>query len=1017
MAIKDLDPERFARVSALLDQAFALAPEQRDARLADLTASDPELASLVTDLLASHSDADNEALLETRHALEASFAAATGGESLVGKAFGPYRILRELGRGGMGSVWLAERADGLFARQVALKLVHASLVGTAMTERFAREREILGALNHPHIARLLDAGFSAGQPYLALEYVEGVPLTAYCDEQRLPLRARIELVLQVLSAVQHAHRNLVIHRDLKPSNILVTPDGRVSLLDFGIAKLMREGEARETELTQLAGRALTPDYASPEQIAGAPITTASDVYALGVVLYELICGNRPYRLKRDSRGALEDAILSAEAVRPSQSAITEAIAAARATTVRKLRQSLAGDLDTIVIKALKKDPAERYATADAFMQDLQHYLSGEPVLARPDTATYRVRKFVARNRVVVGLATATGMALLVATAVSLWQAQVARNQAVVAQREATRAQAVQGFLLDIFRANSDTQPDPVKARQTTARELLDIGATRVGAALKDSPEAQQEVLATLGSMYWQLGLDEKAADMELQGVELFKRIYGPRDVRVVDPLLDYAEDIAATSRRTEILGVLDEAKSILDAAGDQSELRGHLLLEYARFYSFTDVERSRAYAEQTLEFYRTHFPKTLKRLGAVSLLALAHWNRGEYAAAERDFADLSAALEHIDVPDVAAVVATAINLAAVRADRLDIARAEKDLRSIVEQSRRVNGETHLNTVTAAARLGALLHATGRRAEGRRLLDSAAANVGEGTPNIAPHITGVVLRLNGASLIAEGALEDAAHALADDVETTRRAYPASVRLADALRVHGQLFTALGRYAEAESALDEALAVRKSALGAAAPANAFNAFVLEAARLRLARGEPAAALEMLDRVADVPVSGEAPLWRDATSARILHAQALLQLGRAADAESAARAALDDIVRSPLREYLPRLEADAALRLGEAQLRGGRAAAALPNLERAAALREANDDPRRSPWLAEVRIALADCLADLGRRGAARAALGSAASIQASHAQLGEHLRAPLRRLEARLGTRAAVLSGPK
>jgi len=329
----------------------------------------------------------------------------------------------------------------------------------------------------------------------------------------------------------------------------------------------------------------------------------------------------------------------------------------------------------------------------------------------------------------------------------------------------------------------------------------------------------------------------------------------------------------------------------------------------------------------------------------------------------------------------------------------------------------VNGETHINTVTTTVRLGALLHATGRREEGRRLLDSAAANVGEGTPNIAPQITGLVRRLNGASLIAEGALEDAAHALADDVETTRRAYPASVRLADALRVHGQLFTALGRYAEAESALDEALAVRKSALGAAAPANAFNAFVLESARLHLARGEPAAALEMLDRIADVPASGEAPLWRDATSARILRAQTLLQLGRAADAESAARAALDEVVRSPLRERLPRLEADAALRLGEAQRRGGRAAAALPDLERAAALREASDDPRRSPWLAEARIALADCLADLGQRAAARAALASAAAIEASHAQLGKHLRAPLRRVEARLGTRAALLSGPK
>ena len=307
-------------------------------------------------------------------------------------------------------------------------------------------------------------------------------------------------------------------------------------------------------------------------------------------------------------------------------------------------------------------------------------------------------------------------------------ASVASEHARVAQREANRAQAVQGFLLDIFRANSDAQPDPVKARQTTARELLDIGATRVAGALKDSPEAQQEVLATLGTMYWQLGLDEKAADMEWQGLQLLKRTYGERDLRVVDAMLDYVEDIAATSRRNDGLPLLTEAKGILDAHGDQSELRGHLLLEYARFYSLTDVERSRAYAEETLAFYGQHYPRAAKRLGAVSLLAVAQWNRGDFADGERRFVELSAELQRMDVSDVAAVMATAINLAAVRADNLELAQAEQDLRGILEQSRRVNGETHINTVTAEARLGALLEATGRRAEAVRLLEIGRAHV-------------------------------------------------------------------------------------------------------------------------------------------------------------------------------------------------------------------------------------------------------------------------------------------------
>jgi serine/threonine-protein kinase len=998
LQLKDLDPTRFARLSALLDEALALAPEAREQWLTALEADDPELKRLVGELLAAHSAADADALLETRHAFEAQFAAATGHASPVGKAFGPYRILRELGHGGMGAVWLAERADGLFSRQVALKLLHTSLAGPALTERFARERAILGALNHPHIARLLDAGFSAGQPYLALEYVEGVPLTTYCDARRLPLRSRIELMLQVLSAVQHAHRNLVIHRDLKPSNILVTPDGQVSLLDFGIAKLMRDGEAKETELTQLAGRALTPEYASPEQIAGAPITTASDVYSLGVVLYELLCGTRPYALKRDSRGALEEAILGAEPIKPSQSPLTDAIAQARATTVRKLRQALSGDLDTILGKALKKEPAERYATADAFLQDLQRYLAGEPVSARPDSAAYRLRKFVARNRLAVAAAALIGVALASATAISLWQAGLARAQATVAEREAKRAQAVQGFLLDIFKTNTDTQPDPLRARQTTARDLLDIGAKRVGESLKDSPEAQLEVLGTLGSMYWQLGLDEKAADMDGQAIALLKRTRGARDREVAGALLGYAEEIAATSRRGEIPAILDEAQGILDALGDQSEYRGHLLLERARLYSFTDVERSLALAEQTLRFYQQRYPTAVKRLGAVSLLALGHWLRGDYDQAETEYVQLVALINAMDQPEVAATIATRINLAAVRGDRLKLDEAERELRQIVEESRRINGASHLNTVTAEARLGALLHATFRRSEGRALLEGALAKTGEGTANDLPHVTTLVRRSYGVSMLAEGRIEDAENALALDVAVSRANYPGSLRLGDALRAHSAALTALGRYEQAQRELDEGYALRRTALGASAPPAAMNAFRLEQARLALARGDPARAAQGLDAIA--PPGAPLPLPVDETAARILRAQALLHQDRAADAAAAALQALGDIVRSPLRNKFQALEADAALRLGQAQQKLGDPRRARANLERALELRTAGD-AAQSPWLAEAQLALAACLVDLGQREAARALIGRAGAIQAAHPELGEHLKAPLQR----------------
>jgi WD40 repeat protein/serine/threonine protein kinase len=415
--LKDLTPEQYAKVSQFLDHSLELTPAERAAQLAQLEGEDAACAAVLRELESARSCGAADGFLATRDLLLRNVAALAEGDStLIGKRFGPYRVLSLIGRGGMGSVWLAERIDGLFSRQVALKLVASALSGEVMSERLAREREIVGSLSHPNIARLLDAGFAEdGQPYLALEYIPGLPLSHYCDQERLSVPARLTLFRQVLGAVQYAHAHAVIHRDLKPSNILVTADGQAHLLDFGIAKLLHEGEAHETQLTQLGGRALTPDYAAPEQIAGASVTTAADVYALGVILYELLCGQRPYRLKRDSRGALEEAILQAEPQAPSRAAIAAAAAQARATTPRKLAKALRGDLDTITLKALKKRPAERYATADAFSEDLGRYERAEVVLAQPDSVVYRAAKFTRRHW--VGMAV-TG-ALIVTLALGL----------------------------------------------------------------------------------------------------------------------------------------------------------------------------------------------------------------------------------------------------------------------------------------------------------------------------------------------------------------------------------------------------------------------------------------------------------------------------------------------------------------------------------------------------------------------------------------------------------------------
>jgi eukaryotic-like serine/threonine-protein kinase len=443
--LSDLTPSQYSRLSKLLDESLDLPPEEREAWLGKLAQCEPGLAETLRVVFGSEGTDASGALRGRLDLLAGELAAALKtDEALVGRRFGAYRVISLLGHGGMGSVWLAERADGLFTRQVALKLVQPGLMGRVMTERLAREREILASLDHPNIARLLDAGFAEdGQPYLALEYVSGTPLTTFCDDHRLSIGERLELFRQALRAVQYAHAHLVIHRDLKPSNILVTPEGQVQLLDFGIAKLISEGEAKETQLTQLGGRAMTVDYAAPEQIAGVPLSTAADVYGLGVTLYELLTGQRPYRPKRDTRGALEEAILSADPVSPSRLDLSGEVAQARETTAKKLSSLLKGDLDTIVMKALKKSPAERYPTVAAFDEDIARFLRGDVVLAQPDRATYRALKFVRRHWVGLAVAASLILTLAVGLAVATYEARVAatqRNAALQARNVALQAQ-------------------------------------------------------------------------------------------------------------------------------------------------------------------------------------------------------------------------------------------------------------------------------------------------------------------------------------------------------------------------------------------------------------------------------------------------------------------------------------------------------------------------------------------------------------------------------------------------
>jgi serine/threonine protein kinase len=390
---------QMAQMSSLLDQALPLDAVARRHWLERLAPEHGALAGPLRQALFTEHAADRscgwlDTLPKIRAGADDQGAVVSGLKP--GEPVGPYRIVRPLGAGGMAEVWLAQRADGAFKREVALKLPILSRLRPDLAHRFAHERDILASLEHVHIARFYDAGVSAdGLPYLAMEYIPGEPLTAWCDAHQLGLRERIKLFLQVLDAVQYAHARQVIHRDLKPSNILVTESGQVRLLDFGVAKLLAEPD-EHTQLTQLYGRAFTPDYASPEQVRGEAVDTVSDIYSLGVVLYELLAGGRPYRIKGGaSVSQLEQAIATARIERPSTHLEPEA-GAARATTQNNLARQLRGDLDTIVLKALSVKPQRRYASASALAHDLQRHLSGEPVAARPDRLMYRVAMLLFR---------------------------------------------------------------------------------------------------------------------------------------------------------------------------------------------------------------------------------------------------------------------------------------------------------------------------------------------------------------------------------------------------------------------------------------------------------------------------------------------------------------------------------------------------------------------------------------------------------------------------------------------
>ncbi|MCU1268558.1 MAG: ppkA [Acidobacteria bacterium] len=519
-----MNPETWQQLKSVFHAALDLPPEQRAAFLTEICAGNDPLRQRIDGLLASHEEAGpflrSPAMVDAGLASSAEHSLATEEEERAGQRIGPYQIIRELGHGGMGTVFLAVRADDEYRKQVAIKLINRGMDTDLILRRFIMERQILANLEHPNIARLLEGGSTQdGLPYFVMEYVEGRAITEYCDELRLTIAQRLELFREVCGALQYAHQNLVVHRDIKPSNILVTAEGVPKLLDFGIAKLLNPGWASETgEATASMVRLMTPEYASPEQFRGRSITTASDVYSLGLVLYELLSGQHPYRLSSRRPDEVAKVILEEEPEKPSDAisdfALRISELKAKGTSTSELlpdRQTnpqsairnpkfLRGDLDNIVLKALRKEPQRRYASVQELSEDIRRHLEGLPVIASPDTLSYRAGKFIRRHKVGVLAAAVVIIALCAATAVTTWQARVARRERIKAENRFNQVRKLAKSVLFDYHDGIENLPGSTPVRERMVKDAL-VYLDNLYADSAENSELQSE----LASAYQKVG--------------------------------------------------------------------------------------------------------------------------------------------------------------------------------------------------------------------------------------------------------------------------------------------------------------------------------------------------------------------------------------------------------------------------------------------------------------------------------------------------------------------------------
>ncbi|HET6341141.1 MAG TPA: tetratricopeptide repeat protein [Gemmatimonadota bacterium] len=806
-----IGPERWKELQPLIDAVLELEPEEGTDYLDRACAGDTTLRAELERLLASCRRA--ESLLETPAPIV--FSALLSDSSIPEARVGPYRIVGVAGYGGMGAVYVAERDDDQFRKRVALKLVRTGLaLDPHVVQRFLEERQILANLDHSGIARLFDGGVTPdGLPWFAMEYIEGTPIDRYCDGHRLDVRRRLGLFLQVCDAVQYAHRNLIVHRDLKPSNIFVTADGRTKLLDFGIAKLLATadeafGEGSPPTMTGL--RPMTPEYASPEQIRGNPISTTSDVYSLGVLLCELLTGQRPFRSDGRSQTEMERAILEDEPERPSSSVARGDVrtAVARSSTGDRLTRQLKGDLDTIVLTALQKEPERRYPSAEGLAADLRRHLENRPIVARPDTRRYRAGKFLRRHPLGIA-AMATFVALLSGFSV------VTRVQSERTARERDKAESLASFLSGLLRS-----PDPWygQGEAVTVREILNDAVRRLDQDRTIEPEVRAQLRYVIGEAYWGLGALEPARRVLESSIADQRRSLGP-DIDVggtqavlAMTLYDMDEFAAAESIARE--SVASRRRRVGDG---HVELTSPLVILGDILRSVGHEQEAERYLREAVEIQRAQRPIVPARLAfAVNKLGHVHMEHGEYTKADslyREVLELRRGALGESHPDVGLAY---VNLARARHELGDTSAATL-VRRGMEIKRPAFPADHPELALDMTHLANILVDRGQLAPAESLFRGALAiqikALGPAHTTNGPVLTGL-----GRARLERGDPFEAESLLRQAMTVLSREPPGRQwRRAEAEIQLGRALAAQGRSREAEILLRNGLAILRTDLG--------------------------------------------------------------------------------------------------------------------------------------------------------------------------------------------------------